>query len=147
MLSSRMLTYAHVCSRMLTYAHVCSRMLTYAGSVLQVRGRLHSELTYAHVCSRMLTYADSVLQVKERLDAELAAIERERALVRAQVHLLYTIRASAYVSIRQHTSAYVSSACSRPLTCNTEPAYVSIRIYSIRASTFNPLALVFADVC
>jgi hypothetical protein len=28
--SSRMLTYAHVCSRMLTYAHVCSRMLTYA---------------------------------------------------------------------------------------------------------------------
>jgi hypothetical protein len=25
--SSRMLTYAHVCSRMLTYAHVCSRML------------------------------------------------------------------------------------------------------------------------
>jgi hypothetical protein len=48
--SSRMLTYAHLCSRTLPYAHVCSRMLTYS----HVKSRM---LTYAHVCSHILPYA------------------------------------------------------------------------------------------
>ncbi len=123
-------------------------MLTYAGSVLQVRGRLHAELAYAHVCSSMFKYADSVLQVRERLDAELAAIERERALVRAQVHLMYTIRASAYVSIRQDTSAQHAAALSPATQSQHTSAYVYIA-YVQAASTpsHSHLLTAYADVC
>jgi hypothetical protein len=50
MRTSRMLTYAHVCSRIRTYAHVCARMLTYAHVCWRI-------LTYAGACGRMLAYA------------------------------------------------------------------------------------------
>ena len=68
-LSSRMLTYADVCSRMLTYAHVCSHMLTYAHICSHM-------LTYAHadVCGRIARFLSLYIYISRPFDTHLSAV-------------------------------------------------------------------------
>jgi hypothetical protein len=97
----RMLTYAGVCLRMLyrAYAYVCWCML---GSCFTHCILLLRMLTYAYVCVfvfvRMLTYAGVCLD---------HALHMAFFCLSSKSASSFSCRFLAYVSIRQHASAYV----------------------------------------
>jgi serine/threonine-protein kinase RIO1 len=102
--------------RMQTYADVCWRMLyVYTGVACDWPADVCCTYTYADVCRRMLTYAVYI-------PASRATDQQE------ELSLTITCTSErAYVSIRQHTSAYVSIRI----------AYVSIRQHTRRRSRSN----------
>ncbi len=128
-----MLTYADVCGRMLTYADVCCGNLKCTGSsgsaFLVLQRHLH---TSAYVSIRQHTSAyDSIRQhastcvsirqhmSRQHPSAYISIRPHTSAYVSYQyirIYLSLSLQwkcfpcsaASAYVSIRQHTSAYVS---------------------------------------
>jgi len=102
-------TYAGI--RMLAYkeADVCWHTLTYAGIQSFFLFALASSrrmLAYADVCCSMLTCADVCADVCSRMPTERS--------------LLALASCRAYVSIRQHTSAYVG-ACTLRAACSHSP--------------------------
>jgi hypothetical protein len=171
----RMLTCPEVWWRMLTYADVCWRMLTYVVvcrcSIWCISWPISlCMLTYADVRWRMLSYAGAASGVPDDLlprklrdhtrGATACVNIRQRMYTWRDKRMLSVL--SAYVSIRQHTSTYVS-VCIPEETRGCwqyfqhTSVYVSMRqhtsayVYLNRqedvGSTFSIRMLTNADVC
>jgi hypothetical protein len=113
----RMLTYADVCRRMLTYADLCWRIIGHQTHTLSL-SHTHTHHIYTTNAHTHTTHAHGTFwQLSRAYLLQIDSSQQPESVWHTFAYV--SIRQSAYVSIRQHTSQHPESVCLRKLVQGT----------------------------